>query len=259
MAISTQIWNELAYRHMTESEFRNHYLQAPIYQPVTPQEVDLSRIEWQIQEEEYSHNFRIRWRIRELHGEFCVSGATLCDERNPDGFIRRQVKEYAERHCVENRIPYINSSRVHEFNFGGDVFWSRGTCSSSSEAEEKSRKLLLKFLSPKQREEFESKKSFTVTVPKHFGKCSGTYEISLQRSFNVHHRESGVVYCALPENSGKLPLHDILLSQKLMLESAPNGFLSKANKQNEFLQSYACTYTLQGRSFDIMTMDDITI
>ena len=100
--------------------------------------------------------------------------------------------------------------------------------SARTAAEVRARKLLLRTLTPVQREEFELRGYFSVQVAKR-----GRFWILPSTVFNVLHAETGTSYCAGPR--GEVPLSDLMLAQKLMLENDPEAFFSVANCRAELL------------------------
>jgi hypothetical protein len=95
-------------------------------------------------------------------------------------------------------------------------------------AEERARKLLLRTLSPVQRAEFEARGYFSVEVANR-----GRFWILPSTVFNVLHAGSGTSYCAGPRTD--LPLSDLMLAQKLMLENDPDAFFAVANRRVELI------------------------
>jgi hypothetical protein len=93
-------------------------------------------------------------------------------------------------------------------------------------AEMRARQLLLRLLSPAQREEFQANGYFSVDVDRR-----GRFCILPSTLFNVLHVETGECYCGLPK--AELPLCELMLSQKLMLENNPEQFFSVANRRPE--------------------------
>lgn len=89
-------------------------------------------------------------------------------------------------------------------------------------AEKKAKATLLKNLSPAQRDRFDRDQCFDVIVPDR-----GTFRVNNGTVFNVTHVETGDRYCARPE--GNLPVFDVMLGQKLTLETNPDKFFTVAN------------------------------
>ena len=97
-----------------------------------------------------------------------------------------------------------------------------------SEAEARARALLLRMLTPLQREEFEGHGYFTVEVP-----GRGTFVVLPSTMFNVLHVATGDCYCAVP--TVDVPLSDLMLCQKLLLENDPWRFFQVANRRRELI------------------------
>jgi hypothetical protein len=95
-------------------------------------------------------------------------------------------------------------------------------------AEVRARKLLLRTLTPAQREEFQLRGYFSVQVAKR-----GKYWILPSTVFNVLHAETGTSYCAGPRV--EVPLSDLMLAQKLVLENDPEAFFAVANCRAELM------------------------
>lgn len=90
------------------------------------------------------------------------------------------------------------------------------------------RRLLVEWLSPAQRAQFEQNRYFDVT-----GCDSGkTYRIHYGTAANVHeideHGHAGMGWCFVP--SGFLVPGDIMLAQKIALETDEKGALALANR-----------------------------
>jgi hypothetical protein len=97
-------------------------------------------------------------------------------------------------------------------------------------------------LSPDQRAHYESHGSFMVDVP-----GRGTFCILPRTAFNVVQLGSGDAYCCICETP--VPLPDLMLAQKLMLELAPEGFFSIANR------IAACDFVRPGFDFSAQTRE----
>ncbi len=93
-------------------------------------------------------------------------------------------------------------------------------------AEIRARQLLIRVLSPSQREEFGRHGYFTVQVP-----GWGTFRVLPRTTFNVVDTQTGICYCAVPEIS--VPLLDLMLAQKLILENDPERFFRVAHSRRE--------------------------
>ena len=95
-------------------------------------------------------------------------------------------------------------------------------------AERRARDLLLRMLTAKQRKEFELYGYFSVETP-----GRGSFWILPWRSLNVVEPGTGDCYCGVPE--GRLPVYDLMLAQKLLLENDPQHFFSVANRHPSFV------------------------
>jgi hypothetical protein len=96
-----------------------------------------------------------------------------------------------------------------------------------NDAEVRSKALLCRLLTAQQSSEHTLHGCFSVAVP-----GRGRYWILPRTYFNVVHAESGYSYCALPRVN--VPVADLMLAQKLMLENDPNAFFRIANCRREF-------------------------
>jgi hypothetical protein len=95
-------------------------------------------------------------------------------------------------------------------------------------AEVRARELLLRLLTPAQREEFRLHGYFAVQVARR-----GKFWILPSTIFNVLHAETGACYCAAPR--AEVPLSDLMLAQKLLLENSPEVFFAVANRRAELI------------------------
>ena len=102
------------------------------------------------------------------------------------------------------------------------------TLAASDAAEARAHALLMRLLSPAQREEFERRNCLTVTVP-----GRGRFAILPRRTLNVLNLDSGECYCCI--TASEVPLSDLMLAQKLLLEHDPEQFFAVANCPSEFL------------------------
>ena len=93
-------------------------------------------------------------------------------------------------------------------------------------AEARAKSLLLRLLTPKQKEEFTCRGYFTVEVARR-----GRFVILPDAMFNVLEMATGDCYCAVPATG--VPIADLMLAQKLLLESDPDQFFRKANCRHE--------------------------
>ena len=101
-----------------------------------------------------------------------------------------------------------------------------GTRVAPVAAEARARALLVRTLTPAQREEFRLHGWFAVRV-----RGRGTFWILPSTYFNVLHMETGHCYCAVPRT--EVPLSDLMLTQKLLLENDPEAFFAVANCRPE--------------------------
>jgi len=102
------------------------------------------------------------------------------------------------------------------------------TLAAADAAEARAHALLMRLLSPAQREEFDRRNCITVTVP-----GRGRFAILPRRTLNVLNLDSGECYCCVTAN--EVPLSDLMLAQKLLLEQDPEQFFAVANCPSEFL------------------------
>jgi hypothetical protein len=96
-----------------------------------------------------------------------------------------------------------------------------------NDAEARSNAQLCRLLTAEQSSEHNLHGCFSVAVP-----GRGRYWILPRTYFNVVHAESGYSYCALPRVN--VPVADLMLAQKLMLENEPDAFFRIANCRREF-------------------------
>jgi hypothetical protein len=117
-------------------------------------------------------------------------------------------------------------------------------------AEARARKLLVKLLSPVQREELRNRDCFSVNVA-----GRGRFVILPRKTLNVLNAETGQCYCCVTERD--IPVSDLMLAQKLMLENDPEQFFAVANSPSEFLfrherrVSYAGAAAVESRPLSI--------
>jgi|SRR5277367_4370506 len=99
-------------------------------------------------------------------------------------------------------------------------------------AHDKSIALLKSWLSPEQRKQFERCGQFDV-----IGSDTKTrYRINQDHSYNIHEMKNGsrtgVRWCVVP--TGRLPVGDVMLAQKLALETDEVETLRIANRKSGF-------------------------
>jgi hypothetical protein len=96
----------------------------------------------------------------------------------------------------------------------------------SNPAEARAMQLLLRVLRPAQRQEFLRYGYFIVDAP-----CCGRFQILPRSVFNVLSMETGIAYCAAPDIT--VPIPDLMLAQKLLLENDPARFFQVANQRRQ--------------------------
>ena len=107
--------------------------------------------------------------------------------------------------------------------------WSESNALDGSvTADARARSLLLRLLAPDQRAELERRDCFTVSVP-----GRGRFAILPRRTLNVLDLDNGECYCCI--TAVEVPLWDLMLAQKLLLENDPEQFFAVANRPSEFL------------------------
>ena len=95
-------------------------------------------------------------------------------------------------------------------------------------AESRARALLLRVLSAQQRVDLQSCGYFMVTVPN-----GGTFCVLPRYVFNVLELRTGDCYCCMPDV--QVPLSDLMLAQKLLLENDPEKFFAVANRNTHYM------------------------
>jgi hypothetical protein len=99
-------------------------------------------------------------------------------------------------------------------------------------AEERARELLMSWLDPEQREEMKARAYFMVT-----GSAGGRYRIHPQNAYGVHKLNADdtleAQYCFLPRGAHQT-IGDIMLAQKISLETDETATLQIANRANGF-------------------------
>lgn len=102
------------------------------------------------------------------------------------------------------------------------------------EAKKRAHKLLVENLTAKQRKQFEENDFFDLDVEDSKG-AMRRYRINRGTSGNIHLMDkSGRTmrrYCAHPFNSYSIPVEDVMLAQKLMIEHEEEKFVKLANVQ----------------------------
>ena len=115
-----------------------------------------------------------------------------------------------------------------------------GLLEARAAAEVRARRLLLRLLNPAQRLEFERYGYFAVLVP-----GRGKFWILPSRVFNVLHSATGHSYCGTPQT--EIPLSDLMLAQKLLLENNPDLFFAVANHRLEMVPGSTPEHSLPER------------
>lgn len=138
--------------------------------------------------------------------------------RDPDGVVHELTALQLENMMATQLFAPYEIWRVPVTTTGSTM----PTQSPSQRAEQ----LLVECLSPAQREEFREKRYFTVQAPDW-----GELQIHHRQIFNVFDPVERIWYCAGPE--GDLPVCDVMLGQKLVLESNPETFFRQANRRRE--------------------------
>lgn len=97
---------------------------------------------------------------------------------------------------------------------------------SRAEAEERAKRLLLSCLTPEQRAMFEKHAGFRVV-----SNLGNVFELRSERIHNVRRLDAECrpieEWCVTP--NGRIPVHDVLLAQKVMLETDELGLRARAN------------------------------
>jgi len=124
--------------------------------------------------------------------------------------------------AAEGNVAQINDRRdAVGTSWIGDAATAR---SRASEA--RARRLLTRLLSDTQLRELEKHGCFTVKIA-----GRGTFCILPRSTFNVIHLQTGNLYCCTTE--AFVPLSDLMLAQKLLLENDPDRFFAAANCRPE--------------------------
>jgi hypothetical protein len=105
--------------------------------------------------------------------------------------------------------------------------WIGDAATARSRASEaRARRLLTRLLNAQQLRDLEKHGCFTVKV-----QGRGTFCILPRSTFNVIHLQTGNLYCCTTE--AFVPLSDLMLAQKLLLENDPDRFFAAANCRPE--------------------------
>lgn len=137
--------------------------------------------------------------------------------------LRRAVLDRA-RAADRHRMPVSGLRTLRE---EGSEGWIGDAATARSRASEaRARRLLLRLLNAQQLRELERHGCFTVKVA-----GRGTFCILPRSTFNVIHLQTGNLYCCTTE--AFVPLSDLMLTQKLLLENEPDRFFAAANCRPE--------------------------
>lgn len=105
--------------------------------------------------------------------------------------------------------------------------WTEQAAAARSQASElRARRLLSRMLNPDQRRELQQHGCFTVKV-----RDRGIFCILPRSTFNVLSLETGAAYCCNIE--AFVPISDLMLAQKLLLENDADHFFAVANRRAE--------------------------
>lgn len=105
--------------------------------------------------------------------------------------------------------------------------WTEQAAAARSQASElRARRLLCRMLDVDQKRELQQHGCFTVKVS-----GRGLFCILPRSTFNVLSLETGAAYCCNIE--AFVPISDLMLAQKLLLENDPEHFFSVANRRSE--------------------------
>src|SRR4051812_31974395 len=105
--------------------------------------------------------------------------------------------------------------------------WTEQAAAARSQASElRARRLLSRMLNPDQRRELQQHGCFTVKV-----RDRGIFCILPRSTFNVLSLDTGSAYCCNIE--AFVPISDLMLAQKLLLENDADHFFAVANRRAE--------------------------
>lgn len=170
-----------------------------------------------------------------LHGStsaFDVADFTAIEARllqcNMDEYFRQEIDAEMLRTLRGGDFPQFATS-------------ARADPDADKKALQVSKELLLKCLTQEQREAFTQQGAFSVRTP-----TGRMLRITQARTFNVID-ERGSRFCAAPKNATLLPIFDIMLAQKLTLETNPASFFQVANRRGTEPAMDFCAYEIYGR------------
>lgn len=159
-------------------------------------------------------------RILRLLGDWTPAGDQTSDEVH--GNLRQRNPALAQciRRCIRWQLFYEdNTVRLIDELFV-EAPWKGPT------PDARARQLLLRVLNPVQRDEFSRYGYFTVDAG-----GWGRFRVLSRTTFNVLNTGTGRAFCAGPDIP--VPLADLMLAQKLILENDPGRFFRVANHRNE--------------------------
>ena len=153
----------------------------------------------------------------------------LLHQVHPDAFVQdiSDVRARPIHFCFFNEHLRLNPTPDREYHIGGFNLLSNA-CSEREAANKKSIDLMKNWLTPKQLEEYQQTSAFEV-----IGNHTGThYHIHNASPYNVVELDRGVRrrrLCFVPDNANALG--DVMLAQKIMLETNERKALEVANHQ----------------------------
>lgn len=162
---------------------------------------------------------------------YCVDNLRLAFWPAPDiqyrlGWYHVPINRVPDRGVLYDELSAITRSafRTFDYDAANNYVWLAPYV-NSPEAESKSIELLKSWLTPKQRKQFDKKGSFDVTT-----RSGKRYRIKNQTPYNVV--EMGVLgakreLCFVPTTTSCIG--DVMLAQKIMLETDERGALAIAN------------------------------
>ena len=175
-------------------------------------------------------------RARPIH--FCFFNEHLRLNPTPD---REYHIAFIQREQIDRGPNYDELSRItreaflprmmqnHFMDYGGGFNLLSNACSEREAANKKSIDLMKNWLTPKQLEEYQQTSAFEV-----IGNHTGThYHIHNASPYNVVELDRGVRrrrLCFVPDNANALG--DVMLAQKIMLETNERHALEVANHQS---------------------------
>jgi hypothetical protein len=148
------------------------------------------------------------------------------------GWLRRLVRLFGGVDESETRWgrdrALLRGGVVRAMDVGYPIrAWTEQAAAARSQASElRARRLLSRMLDANQKRELQQHGCFTVEV-----NGRGIFCILPRSTFNVLSLETGAAYCCNIE--AFVPISDLMLAQKLLLENDPEHFFSVANRRSE--------------------------